>query len=118
MLRGRLKVLSMQTGVSGTAFLTLMQVVRAGPVVLGEIGRIRHSKFHTKLVGRVQVGVIDTGISLGHEDLQRNVNKKCEDFVNGDHTCDEGKIKGPSKGARLTHLRLTIGICSLARHAF
>lgn len=45
-----------------------------------------------------QVGIIDTGIALGHEDLQRNVNKKCEDFVNGDHTCDEGKIKGPSKG--------------------
>jgi hypothetical protein len=49
------------------------------------------------------VGVIDTGIALGHEDLQRNVNKKCEDFVNGDHTCDEGKIKGPSKGGR--HIR-------------
>jgi hypothetical protein len=48
----------------------------------------------------LQVGIIDTGISLGHEDLRRNVNKKCEDFVNGDHTCDEGKIKGPSKGAR------------------
>jgi subtilisin family serine protease len=46
----------------------------------------------------VKVGIIDTGISLGHEDLRRNVNKKCEDFVNGDHTCDEGKIKGPSKG--------------------
>lgn len=46
----------------------------------------------------LQVGVIDTGIALGHEDLQHNVNKKCEDFVNGDHTCDEGKFKGPSKG--------------------
>jgi hypothetical protein len=45
------------------------------------------------------VGIIDTGISLGHEDLRRNVNRQCEDFVNGDHTCDEGRIKGPSKGA-------------------
>ena len=56
--------------------------------------------YGTQNTSGLQVGIIDTGIALGHEDLRRNVNKKCEDFVNGDHTCDEGKVKGPSKGAR------------------
>lgn len=56
----------------------------------------------------LQVGIIDTGISLGHEDLQRNVNKKCEDFVNGDHTCNEGKIGGPSKGAHCSATRVQL----------
>ena len=45
-----------------------------------------------------QIGVIDTGISLGHEDLQQNINKACGDFVNGDNSCDEGSIPGNSKG--------------------
>lgn len=52
-----------------------------------------------------QVGVIDTGISLNHQDLQRNINKDCQDFVNGDDSCDEGRISGNSKGAPLWHRR-------------
>lgn len=46
----------------------------------------------------LQVGVIDTGISLNHQDLQNNVNKDCQDFVNNDNNCDEGQIEGNSKG--------------------
>ena len=53
-----------------------------------------------------QVGVIDTGISLNHQDLQRNVNKNCQDFVNGDDSCDEGRIPGNSKGTLLWHSAL------------
>ena len=45
----------------------------------------------------MQVGIIDTGVSVHHHDLSANTQKKCEDFVNGDGSCDEGSIKGPSK---------------------
>ena len=44
-----------------------------------------------------QVGVIDTGVSIHHQDLTANTQKKCEDFVNGDGNCDEGSILGSSK---------------------
>lgn len=46
----------------------------------------------------VKVGIIDTGISLHHEDLQANINGQCEDFANNDHNCDEGSMAGGSKG--------------------
>ena len=45
-----------------------------------------------------QVGIIDTGVSIRHQDLTDNTDKNCEDFVNGDGSCDEGSIPGPSKG--------------------
>ena len=45
----------------------------------------------------MQVGVIDTGVSIHHQDLTANTQKNCEDFVNGDGSCDEGSILGSSK---------------------
>ena len=51
----------------------------------------------TNGVPHLQVGIIDTGVSVHHQDLTANTQKKCEDFVNGDGSCDEGSIAGPSK---------------------
>ena len=51
------------------------------------------------------MGIIDTGISIRHQDLAANTDKNCQDFVNVDGSCDEGAIPGPSKarGTRVNH---------------
>ena len=61
----------------------------------------------------LQVGIIDTGVSIHHQDLTANTQKSCEDFVNGDGSCDEGSIAGPSKvhagASSVTRLRQHVG---------
>ena len=52
------------------------------------------------------MGIIDTGVSIHHQDLAANTQKSCEDFVNGDHSCDEGSIRGSSK---VTHPAMALG---------
>jgi serine protease len=55
-----------------------------------------------------QVGIIDTGISLSHQDLVGNVDPHCEDFYNNDGSCDESHRKGGMHGHG-THVAGIIG---------